>query len=206
MWWKWAGAIVLAFILTIGIILPAYLGPDDLRGCEKKPTNSSLKEQCTTADAIVAVSGGDTPARAAEAIKLYQNGWAPMIVFSGAAQDSSGPSNAQAMQRQALDAGIDESAIIIEEDSRTTAENAEKTQDLLKKHSIKKAILTTSAYHQRRASLEFQKRAGSDLKIINHPVATDKQWSQYWWTTPSGWWLSLGELSKIIVFYAGGSH
>ncbi len=206
MWWKWTGAIILFIVLLVGIILPAYLGPDDLKSCKDTPTENSLKEQCNKADAIVAVSGGDTPARAAEAIKLYKNGWAPMIIFSGAAQDSSGPSNAQAMKLQAVEAGVPRNAILIEEDSRTTAENAEKTRNLLKQYSINEVILVTSAYHQRRASLEFQKRAGGELKIINHPVSTDSQWERYWWTTPAGWWLSMSELSKIIVFYAGGSH
>ena len=206
MWWKWAGAIVFIFVVTIGFVVPAYLGPNDLATCDKKPTNSSMKEQCQKADAIVAVSGGDTPARAAEAISLYKNGWAPLIIFSGAAQDQSGPSNALAMQRQAIEAGVPESSVSIEEDSRTTAENAEKTRSLLKQKNIQKVILVTSAYHQRRASLEFQKRAGGELKIMNHPVATDSQWSNFWWATPSGWWLGAGELVKIAVFYTGGSH
>ncbi len=206
MWWKWTGVIVLVIVMLIGIILPAYLGPNDLTGCDNTPTNSQLKEKCHTADAIVVVSGGDTPARAAEAIELYKNGWAPLIIFSGAAQDISGPSNALTMQRQAIEEDVPESATLIEENSRTTAENAEKTRNLLEEKSIKKVILVTSAYHQRRASLEFQKRSGSEVTIINHPVSSDKQWSGSWWATPIGWWLSLGELTKIIIFYAGGSH
>ena len=40
---------------------------------------------CRKADAIVVVSGGDTNARTDEAIKLYKEGWAPLIVVSGAA-------------------------------------------------------------------------------------------------------------------------
>lgn len=206
MWWKWTGAIVLAIVALVGIVLPAYLGPNDLASCGEKPTDSQLKEKCHKADAIVVVSGGDTPARVAEAIELYKNGWASLVIFSGAAQDTSGPSNALTMQRQAIEEGVPESATLIEENSRTTAENAEKTRNLLEERSIKKVILVTSAYHQRRASLEFQKRTGNEITIINHPVSSDKQWSGSWWATPIGWWLSLGELTKIIIFYAGGSH
>lgn len=206
MWWKWTGVIVLGIVVLIGIILPAYLGPNDLASCGKQPTDSQLKEKCRKSDAIVVVSGGDTPARVNEAIELYQNGWAPLIIFSGAAQDTSGPSNALAMQRQAIEAGIPENVTLIEENSRTTAENAERTRSLLEEKNVKQVILVTSAYHQRRASLEFQKRTGSEITIINHPVSSDRQWSRSWWATPIGWWLSLGELTKIIIFYAGGSH
>ena len=52
------------------------------------------------ADAIVAISGGETQERALMAIELYQQGWAPVIIFSGAAADTSGPSNAAAMGRR----------------------------------------------------------------------------------------------------------
>ena len=61
---------------------------------------------CRKADAIVAVSGGDTNARTDEAIKLYKEGWAPLIVVSGAAAaDKTGPSNAKAMYQRAINSG-----------------------------------------------------------------------------------------------------
>ena len=85
---------VSAIVMLIAAIIwgiGAYLYIDDLRSCGQAPTTS---DACRSADAIVAVSGGDTLARADEAIKLYRNGWARYIVFSGAAADKSGPSNA----------------------------------------------------------------------------------------------------------------
>jgi uncharacterized SAM-binding protein YcdF (DUF218 family) len=67
-------------------------------------------------------------------------------------------------------------------------------------------ILVTSAYHQRRASLEFNKRAAGTVQVRNHPVATDKQWSGLWWMTPTGWYLATTEFFKIIAFYVGGTR
>lgn len=193
--------IVLAVILSIvGITL--YLGPNDLAHCSTHP---SAQAPCQAADAIVAISGGDTTARTREAISIYKNGWAPKLVFSGAAQDKSGPSNAEVMKREAYAAGVPDSAILTEEYSETTKQNAEKTQTIFESHHIHSVIVVTSAYHQRRAGLEFAARS-QGVTVRDHPVPTDNQWSNWWWLTPTGWYLALSELAKILVFYVGGSR
>lgn len=187
---------LIVFIITA---ISIYLSPNELRAC-KQPVALG---DCARADAIVAVSGGDTNARADEAIRLYQAGWAAKIIFSGAAADSSGPSNAEAMAARALRAGVTSDAIITEEFSRTTAENALNTSQFISQQSLERIILVTSAYHQRRASLEFSAILGPSVTIINHPVPTDKDWNGFWWwTTRRGWWLAGGELVKILAFYS----
>lgn len=197
------GAVV--FMVIFLFLLPFYLGPDDLQTCGQTPNNVSLNPDCHTADAIVAISGGDTRARTGEAIKLYQSGWAPKLIFSGAAQDKSGPSNAEAMKKQAISSGVSESSILTEELAVNTQENAANTQTLIRSNNLKRIILVTSAYHQKRASLEFQKRAGKGIAVINHPVKNDKQWRKNWYLTPAGWWLATSELVKVIGFYVSGS-
>jgi len=196
--------IVILFIAIAAIVigLSIYLSPDDLSSCPARPTGSV---PCQTTGAIVAISGGDTIARTKEAIKLYQNGWAPLLVFSGAAQDKSGPSNAEAMRREARLEGVPDSDIIMEQDSTTTKQNAENTQNIFVTNHITSVILVTSGYHQRRASLEFR-QATSNVTIRNHPVSSDDQWSSTWWLTPIGWYLALSEIVKIIIFYLGGSR
>lgn len=197
---RWLFIGIITLIAAIITVIPAYLAPDDLRKCSQPEPTAS----CGVADAIVAVSGGDTSARTAEAIRLYDAGWADTLVFSGAARDESGPSNAEAMKKHALAEGVPERAIVTEEFSRTTAENAKNTSQFIVEQDIKKVVLVTSAYHQRRASLEFGARLGEGVKILNHPVATDKHWPGFWWwTTTRGWWLATGELVKILAFYSG---
>jgi uncharacterized SAM-binding protein YcdF (DUF218 family) len=197
---KLVSMIVLALVIIV-VGLSVYLAPDDLVQCKNGPV---AEAPCQAADAIVAVSGGDTVARTREAIKLYQAGWAPKLIFSGAAQDKSGPSNAEVMRQEARMAGIPDSAIIIEEYGETTKQNAVNTQSIFGQNNIKSVILVTSGYHQRRASLEFAKR--TDVTLRNHPVAADNQWSAFWWATPIGWFLAVGEFIKIIAFYVGGSR
>lgn len=193
---------VILAILSV-IFLSSYLAPNDLAHCSARPEPSG---ECQAADAIVVVSGGDTPARAAEGIRMYNNGWAPLIIFSGAARDTSGPSNAEVMRQQALDVGVPSQAIVTEDLSRTTAENAEQTRTLFRQLNVERVLLVTSAYHQRRASLEFEKQTDGEVAIVNHPVSTDRQWSEFWWTTPTGWYLAVSEVVKIMFFHAGGTR
>lgn len=198
-------------LITIGIILAVFivlvtgitlfLGPSDLRRCGSTPSNSS---NCAAADAIVAVSGGDTNARVDAAVVDYRNGWAPLLIFSGAAQDPSAPSNAQAMKTRAISQGVPADDVVIEEFARNTSENAANTSEFINKRNLTRIILVTSAYHQRRANLEFGARLGPSVQIINAPVAEDKQWSSHWWITPGGWWLAIGEIVKIIAYYVSG--
>jgi len=190
-------------LLLIAIIvgLSIYLQPDDLRNCND--TISTLSP-CTAVGAVVAVSGGDTNARTDEAIRLYKNGWSDTLVFSGAAQDKTGLSNAAAMQARAINAGVPKSAILLDEYSATTKQNAENVQTIFASRNIRSIVLVTSGYHQRRASLEFAKRASS-VTVLNHPVSQDKDWSMWWWTSPRGWYLAVSELVKIIAFGFGVS-
>lgn len=189
--------LALAIIIVLIVGLPRYLAPDDLAKCTEGPAVGT----CAAADAIVVVSGGDTNARVQEGVTLFKQGWGKQLIFSGAAADQTGLSNALAMKQYAMKLGVSESFISIEEFSRTTAENASNTGRYIQQNNLSRIILVTSAYHQRRASLEFGRRLGETVQVINHPVERDRQWSEYWWLTPIGWWLAGGELVKILIFY-----
>src|SRR5206468_11979482 len=97
-------------------------------------------------------------------------------------------------------------AILIEEYSETTKQNAERTETIFDKNGIKSIILVTSGYHQRRASLEFHKRSEGRVTISNHPDSNDKDWSQWWWITDRGWYLAATEFFKSMLFYVGGTR
>lgn len=197
-WIVWPLVIIIVTIVVISL----FLAPDSLLRCGETPSEVA---GCERADAIIAVSGGDTTARTQEAIDLFKNGWGELLVFSGAALDKSGPSNAEVMRNQALQQGISPGVIRIEEESATTAENALETKSILKEEGVQSAILVTSSYHAKRTQLEFSQRATAiDFRV--RPVSSDRQWSGYWWTTPHGWYLAVSELVKILIFYAGGSR
>jgi uncharacterized SAM-binding protein YcdF (DUF218 family) len=186
------GTGMVTFAALIVWAINSYLTIDDLVTCHNQP--NPLVAKCASADAIVAISGGDTPARAQEAISLYKEGWAPRMVFSGAALDQSGPSNAEAMRKQAIAAGVPEDAILLDEKAADTQQNASRTLALLS--DAKRLILVTSPYHQHRAGLEFQHIFGDDVDIVNHPTPSDHLWPTTWYLTTTGWWLALSETAK----------
>jgi len=197
---KW---LILSALLAIAVIagISIYLQPNSFIGCNATPSQTG---KCAKSDAIVVVSGGDTQARTDAGINLYKNGWADTLILSGAAQDKSGPSNAAAMEKRAIAAGIPELAILIDEESASTQENAKNTTRLFADKNYNDIILVTSGYHQRRASLEFNKQVAT-VEVRNSPVAHDKDWGWYWWVTPRGWWLAGGELAKVVAFYLGAT-
>lgn len=193
-------SIFLIFVIFIfGIIwLGSYLSPNDFKNCNTKPDNTS---RCKKSDAIVAISGGDTNARLAKSIELFNNGWGDKLIFSGAAQDKSGPSNARAMKFVAINSGIKEENIIIDENSESTQQNATNTAKIFAAKGIRSAIIVTSGYHQRRATFEFKKFSPT-VDVRSYPI-NDKDWSGMWWTNLRGWTLATSELTKNITISAG---
>lgn len=170
----------ITLVMFVPMLIAVYLSPQD-----------SLAK----VDAIVVVSGGDTDARITEGVKLYQQEWAPKIVFSGAAAEGD-VSNALAMKRIAVSSGVPASDILIEENSKTTAENADFTAKVISEQGYGSIILVTSPYHQRRAYSQFRSALGKDFVILNHS-AKDETWrKQGWWENANARFLTLGEILK----------
>ncbi len=164
----------------------------------------SPQDPLTKSDAIVAISGGETDARTAEAIKLYQDGLAPKVIFSGAAADPNGPSNAQTMARTAIAAGVPSTAVSLDELATDTRGNAAGVAKIAVDENIRSIILVTSPYHQRRANLDFRHELGQNFPIINHS-SYDAQWRRsHWWATAESRALTFAELQKVAYELASG--
>jgi uncharacterized SAM-binding protein YcdF (DUF218 family) len=149
-------------------------------------------------DTIVAISGGDTTARTSEAVKLYDDGWASHVIFSGAALDPNSPSNAKTMALAAENQGVPASAIILDEAAVNTRQNAAGVAAIMSREKFTSMILVTSPYHQRRADITFRRALGPSITIINHS-SFDQAWRRSdWWATPYSRNLTLSELQKVI--------
>lgn len=161
----------------------------------------SPRDDLVPADVIVAISGGDTSARANYAIDLFDEGYADKLIFSGDALDPLSPSNAEVMGRVATLRGVPSANIYLSQEAKNTEENAQETKDIIEDSGYKTVILVTSEYHQRRAFIEFSDKLGDDVEIINSPVV-EKGWSKrLWWTTPRGWFLTVSETVKIPIAF-----
>lgn len=128
------------------------------------------------ADAIVVLGGGveqdgrptrGTLERTRYAISLYRQGLAPMIILStGLAKYFN---EARLMAEIARSEGIPEQVLILEEDSRNTAENLEYVQRILDARRWNSVIVVSSPYHMRRVAL-VSRRCCSQTAMLYAPT------------------------------------
>jgi uncharacterized SAM-binding protein YcdF (DUF218 family) len=148
-------------------------------------------------DAIVVVSGDESQARLSEGIRLFRAGWAPKLIFSGAAEDGV-LSNARAMEMTALELGVPPAAVLLEPQAMDTFGNAVYTRRIMLDHGMRSAILVTSPYHLHRATLTFKSVfQGTDVRIIPRS-APDSAWRKVgWWNDRETRRLTFRELERI---------
>ena len=125
------------------------------------------------ADAIVLLSGDVRPVterqpypllsfsgdRAWHAFRLWRSGKAPVIIVAGGrVWGGSEIRPAAAILSDFLkDLGVPESAIVREERSRNTRQNAEYSAELARRIGVEKVLLVTHTWHMRRAEQAFQR-------------------------------------------------
>ncbi|WP_131016770.1 YdcF family protein [Paenibacillus thalictri] len=135
-----------------------------------------------SADAIVVLTGGavggapgtggiggltgDTLSRAVTAVELYRKSRLPIIVSGGQVFADTGNEGRIAKQTM-ISLGVPESAILLDDTSRNTAENAEHTRGILTEHGFKQPLLITSAYHMERAVHHFKNQG---VYVIPYPT------------------------------------
>jgi uncharacterized SAM-binding protein YcdF (DUF218 family) len=149
--------LVLRLVLTLLCAWPLGLALLDAYG---------LQDQARPAEAIVILGSrvypsGPGPAltrRTRHAAALYARGLAPIVVCSGGLGQS-GPSEAEAACRLAAALGVPATALLLEERSHSTEENALYTAALLQARGARRVILVSDGYHLYRAALLFR-RAG----------------------------------------------
>jgi uncharacterized SAM-binding protein YcdF (DUF218 family) len=85
------------------------------------------------------------------------------------------------MREQAIQMGVPSEAILVENHSLHTRENAEYVLKVLKEIDARRVILVTSPFHQLRTYLTFAKVFQQyDISIINYYADTG-EWSPYTW-------------------------
>lgn len=140
-------------------------------------------EEAQCADAIVVLGGGICASpesmpyyelmsgadRVVHAARLFKAGKAPLIIPSGYEESA-------ASVPLLRELGVPQEAIVTENDSRNTEENASFVQNLLRErcgeNAKLKVLLVTSAWHMRRSLLMF-KRYAPEIEAI--PCAADHE-------------------------------
>ena len=136
---------------------------------------------------VIVVLGGNTQANRANwfepynratafdridrAAALYLAGRAPKILLSGGALEGK-VSEAQIMAKILRQRGVPESALILENNSRYTYENAQFSDQMMQSAQLKRALLVTSALHMPRALATFIKRGIDTMPASSAPQIT----------------------------------
>jgi uncharacterized SAM-binding protein YcdF (DUF218 family) len=111
----------------------------------------------------------DAADRLLHAALLYRAGRAPRVLLSGGGEDGVRP-EAELMAELLEVMGVPRRAMLLEDGSRTTYDNARYSAELLKELGARKILLVTSATHMRRAEALF---AAQGLEVV--PAPTDYQ-------------------------------
>ncbi len=161
------------------------------------------QDEANPADAIVVIGGDHKPQRLARAAELYRAGFAPVVILSAGTLVQEGGEwmpEAQVMQRQALQLGIPQEAILLEQASQSTVQNAFYSEAILKEHGWHSILLVTSPYHSRRARQVFIDLLGREMSISVQPGWSSNFCSFCWLLQADEQPVVLSEYWKWLVY------
>ena len=127
----------------------------------------SLPENAVVSDCII-IPGckvtDTTPSLALQsrldcALRLYNEGYAKTIIVTGGQGVTGSVPEAQAMRDYLMDNGVPKDAILLDENSYSTAENMQNAKALMDGRGYTSAIIATSDFHAARA-MAIAKSAG----------------------------------------------
>ncbi len=136
------------------------------------------KNRAQKADAIVVLGARVRPdgkagqglrMRVLHAVRLYKKGFAPKIIMTGGVGDNP-PSEARVSADLAVQHGVPREAILEENKSTSTWENASFASGICKKHGWKSVLIVSDPFHLWRARRNFERNG---MKAFVSPVAVE---------------------------------
>ena len=104
------------------------------------------------------------------------------------------------MTQQALSQGIPKNALLFEDQSQSTFENAKYTLKMVQNQGYTTVIVVTSSYHTRRTSIIFTHFfKGIHLTICSVPYHPTM--AQSWWKDNNSRQFVISEYLKLVWYY-----
>ena len=154
-----------------------------------------INEPPRKADVIIVLSG-DRGARLQRGIELYRQGYAPYLLYTSS---TTGVEESEAMAE-----GVPEHAFILDRQAQNTYQNATYAKALMERYGLKSAIVVSSDYHMRRASLMFTRVFTGTGTVFTYVAVKDPDFHPgRWWTSRQTILHMAWEYSGIAVFYLG---
>ena len=140
-------------------------------------------DRSAPADAIVVLGaaqyrGRPSPvlrARLDHAVELYAQGLASRLVLTGGIAEGDTASEAAVSRSYVLQAGVPDSAILLENDGRTTEQSLRAVAALLEARGLERVILVSDPFHLFRASVVARRHG---LTVRTSPTRTDDAWGR----------------------------
>jgi uncharacterized SAM-binding protein YcdF (DUF218 family) len=162
-------AVLLAFILWLWVVLVLVLVIDAY----------GHHDNAHPADVIIVLGAGlrsdNTPGpalirRTTHAAELWKAGFAPVIICSGGKPGIRTRSEADACAELLRGDGIPATAIVLEDRSRSTEENAFESKTIMDAHGWQTAIIVSDKYHLFRANRLFR---NAGIPAYTSPAPSD---------------------------------
>jgi len=158
-----------------------------------------VDEKPRKSDAIVVLAGETVP-RVAKGAALYRENYGDVVIMTGG-RLSTKYTEARIMLEEAADLGVPPSAVMLEEKSQSTYENAVFVKKIIMESNIKSFILVTSSYHTRRSRYIFEKVfKDSGVEIITVSAPDPKYSPSSWWKDHEGQQKALTELANMVIY------
>ena len=163
-----------------------------------------VRDKLMPADCIVVLAGDANGERVNEGVKLFKEGLSQRILMSGG-QLAWRLTAADWMRKQALIMGVPASAIMTENQSASTRENALLTLPILKANGVKSIILVTSSYHSYRAKKVFEKVfVPAGINVISYPATQSNFIAKDWWLRHEDTQYVVHELFSLVLYFIKG--
>lgn len=167
---------ITALILIIGLLLGVALGIYIYA--------YGQTDRAAPSDVIIILGAGTRPdgspspahlRRVRHGVALYQKGLAPLILCTGGYTENRPVSEARACADAAIRLGVPSTAILMEEKSRSTEENAIESQKVMQARGLKMALVVSDNFHLWRAEMLFGAQgmavALSPAQLTSGPLA-----------------------------------
>lgn len=157
------------------------------------------------ADAIVVLGGdGGDFFRVQQGVDLFNEGYAPVVVFSGgiSLKDTGlACSSAQLSLEAAQELGLPDGAAIIADGAQSTYDEAMNLSRLTQQRRWHSLIVVTDLFHTRRAARTFRTLL-PDTTIYLSAAHDPNVDASRWWQTEEGLIAVFNEVIKLVFYWA----
>lgn len=161
-------------LFSIGIVLILYILATTISIWNYGKMDEKQSADVAIVLGAATVNGAVTPVfqeRINHGIWLYQNGFVKTLIFTGGIGEGNEKSDAWAAKQYAIEQGIPESVILLEEKSTITQENIENAKKIMDDNCYNTAIIVSDPLHMKRAMLMAD---DNGIKAYSSPTPTSR--------------------------------